>query len=200
MAPKLAKIAQPARDQIAAQLRGITGLPALKELRRQQDLHDPVGPLHANPADPEFALAMTIRDCTCFVQIALGPLETEPRRLHFGDLDWKDPKRKFEHWRGTEEALVDGGFYTADRIRCDAKLYRAPTKCLLEWTSAAKHTGKPRVLEVIQLGDMPDRASANVHVLAEDDMTGLLKQLAPYIVEASSPTELHKSSIRNVPA
>lgn len=204
MAPKLVKIAQPARDQIAAQLRGITGLPALKELRRQQDIHDPAGPLHADPADPDFALAMTIRDCTCFVQVALSPLGTDParpRRLHFGDLDWKDPKRKFEHWRGTEEALVDGGFYTADRIRCDAKLYQAPTKCLLEWTSAAKHIGNPRVLEVIQLGDTPDRASASVHVLAGEDVVGLQRQLVPYGVEAlPSPTELYKRKIRNLPA
>lgn len=113
--------------------------PILQELRIQQELHDPEGPLNAKASDSCFAIAMTIRDCTCFAQIARNPsLGEEPRKIRFGDLDWKDPNVKFDHWHGTEVALIDGGFYTAKSILCEGKLYRPPTICLLERTSTAK--------------------------------------------------------------
>lgn len=110
----------------------------MKELRRQQMLHDTTGPLTADPKDADFALAMTIRDCTCFAQISLRPaveIEDGPLNLRFGDLDWKNPAHKISHWRGLEAALINDGFYTASRIQFRGDYYNVPTLCALEMSS-----------------------------------------------------------------
>lgn len=120
-------------DSMRNAITSVINHPMLHNLRIQQELHDPQGPLHAQPSDPRFIIAMTIRDCTCFALVPKdGNLDDTPVKICLGDLDWKNPEIKFSHWRGTEAALVDGGFYTADAIRCDGKTYRVPTNCLLE--------------------------------------------------------------------
>lgn len=133
LAPELAT--SPAREYIAKRLANITKHPIMKELRRQQILHDATGPLTADPKDAKFALAMTIRDCTCFAQISIRPFQESdesPLKLRFGDLDWKNPLNKISHWRGLEEALINEGFYTANAIRFRGETYDVPTICALE--------------------------------------------------------------------
>ena len=103
--------------------------PAIRELKMQQDLLDERGPLHARPGDADFVLAMTLRDCTCFCQIAPSG---ELAAIRFSDFDWKDPAIKIDRWRSAEQDLVDSGFYTAEWLCCGKTFYRPPTLCLLE--------------------------------------------------------------------
>lgn len=126
-------------------LRRVINHPAIHELKAQQDAHDTLGPLHAMPSDPFFALAMTLRDCTCFAQIDKN---SQSVRIRLSDFDWKDPQVKFERWRSVEEELVKSGFYTAERIFCDSSFYRPPTLCLLEHGPAAS-TKQPEVIEIV---------------------------------------------------
>ncbi|KAF4333573.1 inositol-pentakisphosphate 2-kinase [Fusarium beomiforme] len=108
----------------------------IRDLRWLQKLADTRGPLRAEKNDPMFSLAMTVRDCTCFVQMNLGPdVPPEERlRVRLGDFDLKDTDMKFKRWTSAEKDLIDSGCYTADWIMCNGQYYHPPTKCLLEWT------------------------------------------------------------------
>lgn len=108
---------------------------ALRRLRDCQKSLDHVGPLRP-PTNLDFVVAMTLRDCTCFALVPSS--DDEEIKLRFGDFDWKDPEKKFNHWRGTEQDLIDGGFYTADWVVCGDSYYHPPSLCSLEWS------GKPR--------------------------------------------------------
>lgn len=83
-----------------------------------------------------FSLAMTVRDCTCFVQMNLGPNVAPEHRLRvrLGDFDLKDTDMKFRRWTSAEHDLIDSACYTADWILCNDRYYHPPTRCLLEWT------------------------------------------------------------------
>ncbi|KAM5351440.1 hypothetical protein ACJ41O_004163 [Fusarium nematophilum] len=108
----------------------------IRDLRWLQNFADSNGPLGAQKHDPMFSLAMTVRDCTCFVQMNLGPnVPPEQRlRLRLGDFDLKDTEVKFNRWCQAESDLIDSACYTADWILCNEKYYHPPTRCLLEWT------------------------------------------------------------------
>ncbi|KAK2591315.1 Inositol-pentakisphosphate 2-kinase [Conoideocrella luteorostrata] len=142
MAPHLADEAN--REFYEEALRRIANHAAIHDLKQQQDIHDKLGPLRAEPSDPLFALAMTLRDCTCFAQI---DKHSQSIRIQFGDFDWKDPQVKFARWQGVEKELVESGFYTSEWIMCDNVFYRPPTLCLLE-QSAAAATKKPEVIQI----------------------------------------------------
>lgn len=65
-------------------------------------------------------LAMTLRDCSCFVRIPAdgdggGDGEVEAR---LGDLDRKNGEEKLGYWREMERGLVEGGFYGGDGMGC----------------------------------------------------------------------------------
>lgn len=149
IAPQLAHEAN-SREHFIEVLRNTANHKAITDLRAQQIILDRDGPLNATQSDLRFVLAMTLRDCTCFVQISRRPGSNEPLRLRLGDFDWKDPKVKFERWRSAEEDLVKGGFYTAEWILCGQTYYHPPTLCALEWTSR-KRTDKP---EIVHLQDV----------------------------------------------
>ncbi|PQK12146.1 hypothetical protein BB8028_0003g07640 [Beauveria bassiana] len=185
IAPQL--LDAPERENLQTSLERILQDPFLDGLCAQQEELDTTGPLRANPDDEKFGIAMTIRDCTCFALIprndaARGP---EDIKIRLGDLDWKDPQTKIRHWRGTEQSLIDGGFYTADWILCDGKYYHPPTLCLLEWKPRPPCTGAPHV---IQLHDASASTpiSADVteepHVFRHVANTAMLKEkLQPHV-------------------
>ncbi len=160
-------------------LRDICRHPLLQTLKEQQQLHDPDGPLNAQADDYAFGVAMTIRDCTCFVQIPRSREKNEgndePLTLRLADLDWKDADTKLHTWRSTEQRLVEGGYYTAEWIECNGTYYRPPTLCLLE---LASRRGSSEV--IIRLQD-EDGGSADEHVFVQKADTKAFEQLlAPF--------------------
>ncbi|KYK60019.1 hypothetical protein DCS_01153 [Drechmeria coniospora] len=159
---------------------------AIHDLKRHQDDHDACGPLKAEPSNPCFNIAMTLRDCTCFVQIHR---RERSMKLRLGDFDWKNPKVKMDHWRGAEEELIAGGFYTADWIVCDGLYYRMPTLCTLEYSRTSANN-PPEVLH-IRDGDgaaepvRPLQAASRMKVFHHTtDLAALQPLLEPYKLEA----------------
>lgn len=96
----------PQRERLASWLGGDNVLKRLRDLQIRLDRN---GPLKADGGDEEFQLAMTLRDCTCFVRI---PSDGDrPVEAKLGDMDRKNAEGKMEYWREMEKNLVDGGFY-----------------------------------------------------------------------------------------
>ncbi|KAH6888672.1 inositol-pentakisphosphate 2-kinase-domain-containing protein [Thelonectria olida] len=155
IAPQLAKFNRPA---FAASVYAAANHRVIRDLRKVQELVDPNGPLNALRDDPMFNLAMTIRDCTCFVQIYPDKNHPGPEgslRLRLGDFDSKDTAVKFDRWQEAERNLISSGCYTADWILCDGKYYHPPTACLLEWT---QRQGQPLHIINIQEKTRPESA------------------------------------------
>lgn len=195
IAPQL--VDAPEREHLQTSLEHILHDPFLDDLRAQQEELDTTGPLLAKPEDEKFAIAMTIRDCTCFALIPKDKAarSAEDIKIRLGDLDWKDPHTKMPHWRGTEQALIDGGFYTADWILSDGVYYYPPTLCLLEW--------KPRLFsagtaDVIQLRDADASPLTNGHVaephvyMHTADAASLRAKLQPYDASGAVSASPHR--------
>ncbi|KAH0525232.1 hypothetical protein TsFJ059_007625 [Trichoderma semiorbis] len=140
IAPQLSALQDDARVQ--AILDKIIHHKAIQKLRECQKSLDHVGPL-LPPTNLDFVVAMTLRDCTCFALVPSN--DDEEIKLRFGDFDFKDPEKKFNHWRGTEQDLIEGGFYTADWVVCGDSYYHPPSLCSLEWS------GKPRTGDAVIL-------------------------------------------------
>ncbi|KAI1268674.1 inositol-pentakisphosphate 2-kinase [Xylariaceae sp. FL1019] len=83
-----------------------------EELRKLQDEGDPGTTLLDNPSDPQFGLAMTLRDCTCFVRMPDDTAKTIEIKL--ADVDKKNWEEKQSYWRESHENLVKDGWYTND--------------------------------------------------------------------------------------
>ncbi|KAH7170425.1 inositol-pentakisphosphate 2-kinase-domain-containing protein [Dactylonectria macrodidyma] len=152
IAPQLAKFSN---STILSSLQSASNHQVIQDLREVQRLADPNGPLKALKDDPMFNFAMTIRDCTCFVQIfpdKANPGPEGPLRVRLGDFDFKDTSVKFDRWQAAERNLIASGCYTADWILCEGKYYHPPTMCLLEWT---QRQGQP--LHVINIQDKTRR-------------------------------------------
>ncbi|KAK8205032.1 inositol-pentakisphosphate 2-kinase [Phyllosticta capitalensis] len=82
-------------------------LRGLKNMQKDLDKH---GILDREPT-PDFLLAMTLRDCSLYVQVHWDSQRVESR---LGDLDPKVSKGgKLEQWRETEQSLLDGRWYYA---------------------------------------------------------------------------------------
>ena len=172
-------------------LKSIANHQAIHDLKAQQDLHDKLGPLHAERSDPCFITAMTLRDCTCFAQIHR---RRQSLKIRMGDFDWKDPAVKFDRWRDAEEELINGGFYTADRILCGESYYNPPTFCALEFASGQR-SNQAQVLN-IQEGDGAKTKSSDTTVAEAEarvrvfnhqaDVVKLQKLLEPYKAAVSS--------------
>ncbi|KAF7547504.1 hypothetical protein G7046_g8981 [Stylonectria norvegica] len=147
IAPHLAKLA--AQDpSIRKALQYTANNAILRHLRAAQELADSKGPLNASPEDSEFNLAMTIRDCTAFVQIR--PQDTNGTanvQIRLGDFDFKESAAKFSRWKKAEQELITKGCYTADWILKGKTFYEPPTKCLLEWRPRAKGRG-PNIIRL----------------------------------------------------
>ncbi|PNY27922.1 Inositol-pentakisphosphate 2-kinase [Tolypocladium capitatum] len=189
LAPQLAGIGSDEHYREA--LRSIANHHAIRELKAQQDLHDKLGPLYAERSDPCFIIAMTLRDCTCFAQIHR---RKQSIKIRMGDFDWKDPVVKFDRWRGAEEELIDGGFYTADWVLCGGSYYNPPTLCVLEFASG-KRSNQAEVLNV-QERDGAKKKTRDANVAKTDagvkmfnhktDVAALQELLEPYKAEPSS--------------
>lgn len=181
IAPKLAS--SPERARLEPLLQRILRDPFLDDLRAQQENLDLTGPLLASAEDEQFSVAMTLRDCTCFALLPGDSTATEAEvKIRLGDLDWKDPRTKIQHWRGTEQALIDGGFYTADWILYDGVYYYPPTLCLLEWKTRSPAHGKPDIIELQELSTNGDAtATTAAHTYKHQaDVAALTAMLQPY--------------------
>lgn len=194
IAPQLQEL--PDRAHLQASLERILRDPFLDNLRAHQERLDATGPLSARADDERFGIAMTIRDCTCFALIPRGDSEGDDGeiKIRLGDLDWKDPKTKLQHWRGTEQALIDGGFYTADWILCDGAYYHPPTLCLLEWKPRVA-SARPDVIELQDhndAGDSTEEASVPHIYRHKADVAMLKQKLQPYSGAGSDPFNPHR--------
>ncbi|UKZ54834.1 hypothetical protein TrVGV298_008648 [Trichoderma virens] len=162
---------------------------AIRKLRDCQKSLDHSGPL-LPPTNLDFVVAMTLRDCTCFALIPSG--DGEEIKLRFGDFDFKDPQKKFNHWRGTEQDLIEGGFYTADWVVCGDSYYHPPSLCSLEW-SGDPRTGDAVILLMeenttkhnrhsnCQNNDFPSSAKTGKTVYRHTaDLAALHKGLEPF--------------------
>lgn len=181
IAPEIVDL--PERDQLKRSLKRILQDPLFDDLRVRQEQLDVTGPLYAHEDDKRFGIAMTIRDCTCFALIprGAGAEKAGDIKIRLGDLDWKDSETKIQHWRGTERALIDGGFYTADYILCNGVYYHTPTLCLLEWKPrAALPSGRPDIIQ-LQGQDAADvTVPPNVYTHKVEDVATLREKLQPY--------------------
>ncbi|KAI0969374.1 inositol-pentakisphosphate 2-kinase-domain-containing protein [Xylaria arbuscula] len=84
----------------------------LKRLRELQTKGDPAQALLNNPSDPEFGLAMTLRDCSCYVRM---PTDVDSDvEIKLADVDKKNWREKQIYWRETHRNLVDNGWYTCE--------------------------------------------------------------------------------------
>lgn len=99
-------------------LRTNTLLPRLRRAQVANDNRNNNSPLRTaanddgdddDTHDPRFPLAMTLRDCTCFVRIPADP--SRPVEAKLADLDKKNRAAKLGYWQEMERRLVDGGYY-----------------------------------------------------------------------------------------
>ena len=68
-----------------------------------QELYDPEGPLRGTPEDEDLGLAMTLRDCTCFIRLPPGGIaRIDDVQVKLGDLDKKRVGTKWTKWRDSE--------------------------------------------------------------------------------------------------
>ncbi|GAB1320446.1 Inositol-pentakisphosphate 2-kinase [Madurella fahalii] len=81
----------------------------LPRIRAVQLANDRGGPLAANAHDLQFQLAMTLRDCTCFVRIPADP--SAPVEAKLADLDKKNWEAKLGYWQTIERCLIEDGYY-----------------------------------------------------------------------------------------
>ncbi|KAI0480374.1 inositol-pentakisphosphate 2-kinase-domain-containing protein [Xylariaceae sp. FL0804] len=133
------------RSRLADALRG-GGL--LERLRALQTSGDPGRALLEAPWDPDFGLAMTLRDCSLFVRMPVlqrrdgddddavdegeGEEEEEPVALRLGDVDKKNWEEKQTYWQEGHRNLVDNGWYSAARPGDGDGAGRVETACVLE--------------------------------------------------------------------
>ncbi|KAH6849782.1 inositol pentakisphosphate 2-kinase-like protein [Chaetomium sp. MPI-CAGE-AT-0009] len=96
----------------------------LPRLRAAQLAHDDDDDDGANPS--RVALAMTLRDCACFVRVPADAGQAVEAKL--GDLDRKNWEAKMGYWREMEGRLVEGGFYEGREEGVEG----VETDCLLE--------------------------------------------------------------------
>ncbi|RCI16274.1 hypothetical protein L249_2178 [Ophiocordyceps polyrhachis-furcata BCC 54312] len=180
IAPQLAGI--DVDDNFRRALETVANHPALRQLKTQQQRHDRLGPLASEPSSA-FLVAMTLRDCTCFVQIPRH--QQEPLLLRLGDFDWKDPQVKFKGWRKAEQDLIDGAFYTADLILCGDSYYHPPTLCALECAPRPPRADLPHLLN-IQRGTSMEIQTEMKMFNHRADVTALQQRLEKFRI---APTE-----------
>lgn len=81
----------------------------LERLRDLQEEGDPGDALFTHPSDPRFGLAMTLRDCSCFVRMPIDP--DAPVIIKLADVDKKNWRQKQSYWQKRHDDLVDDGWY-----------------------------------------------------------------------------------------
>lgn len=82
----------------------------LPHLHDAQVSNDGTGVLE--PKDEfRLGLAMTLRDCTCYVRLSRNNSSTEEVEARLGDLDLKDQTTKLDYWKNMELDLHAKGYY-----------------------------------------------------------------------------------------
>ncbi|KAI2635978.1 inositol-pentakisphosphate 2-kinase-domain-containing protein [Xylaria nigripes] len=98
----------------------------LKKLRDLQIRGDPGRALLDDPSDLDFGLAMTLRDCSCYVRMPVLSNQEEVE-IKLADVDKKNWKEKQTYWQDSHRILVEGGWYT-----CEEEVDRpVVTECIL---------------------------------------------------------------------
>lgn len=117
-------------DRLVHWLRTNDLIPRLRAAQLAHD-GDGAGPLGAAAAarDPAAAaslqLAMTLRDCACFVRVPADP--GAPVEAKLGDLDKKNWVAKLGYWQGMETKLIEGRYYEGrevDGVEVNCQLQR----------------------------------------------------------------------------
>jgi len=81
----------------------------LRKIREIQTTGDSDNALLENPSSVGFGLAMTMRDCSCYVRM---PLDTDKNvEVKLADTDKKNWEEKQIYWQKTHWNLVDNGWY-----------------------------------------------------------------------------------------
>lgn len=62
----------------------------------------------------KLGLAMTLRDCTCYVRLSRQGSSIEKVEARLGDLDLKDQTTKLDYWRDMELELQEQGYYLSN--------------------------------------------------------------------------------------
>jgi len=99
--------------------------PLLSRLASLQSILDPVGVFAADPTDSQFLTAMTLRDCSLYLQVPKHD-PSAPIIAKIGDLDLKRPE-KAEYWKSVERPLLDEGWYLGTERQAD----KQPLDCNL---------------------------------------------------------------------
>ncbi|GAW11142.1 hypothetical protein ANO14919_004840 [Xylariales sp. No.14919] len=101
----------------------------LKKLRELQTKGDPDRALLDNPSDPGFGLAMTLRDCSCYVRM---PTDVNIGvEIKLADVDKKNWEEKQTYWQESHWNLVNNGWYTCQE-QVDTPV---STECVLSRSS-----------------------------------------------------------------
>jgi inositol-pentakisphosphate 2-kinase len=97
----------------------------LNKLRELQTKGDPHRALLDSPSDPDFGLAMTLRDCSCYVRMPVDA--NKAPEIKFADVDKKNWEKKQTYWQESHWNLVNNGWYTCEE-QVDTPIV---TECLL---------------------------------------------------------------------
>ncbi|KAI0195010.1 inositol-pentakisphosphate 2-kinase-domain-containing protein [Astrocystis sublimbata] len=84
----------------------------LTKLRELQAKGDPDRALLDTPSDPDFGLAMTLRDCSCYVRMPADP--DKDVEIKLADVDKKNWEEKQTYWQDSHWNLVRNGWYTCE--------------------------------------------------------------------------------------
>ncbi|KAI3337415.1 inositol-pentakisphosphate 2-kinase [Xylariaceae sp. AK1471] len=84
----------------------------LKKLREIQTEGDPDRALLDNPSGADFGLAMTLRDCSCYIRM---PVDVDKDvEIKLADVDKKNWEEKQTYWQESHRNLINNGWYTCD--------------------------------------------------------------------------------------
>lgn len=100
----------------------------LKKLRELQTMGDPDKALLDNPSDPDFGLAMTLRDCSCYVRMP-DDVDSDVK-IKLADVDKKNWEEKQTYWQESHWNLVNNGWYMGEE-KVDTPI---STQCVLSRT------------------------------------------------------------------
>lgn len=96
-------------------------------LPKLRDAQGSLDPAPEGTTDKEkLALAMTLRDCTCFVRISEDSKREVTVEAKLADLDKKNWEAKLGYWKGMDDVLKEGGYYEGVEVP------RVGTRCLRE--------------------------------------------------------------------
>jgi inositol-pentakisphosphate 2-kinase len=98
--------------------------PLVSKLASLQAILDTKGVFAADPTDKNFLTAMTLRDCSLYMQVPQDL--SAPVVAKIGDLDLKRPE-KAEYWKDVERPLLEEGWYAGTEKEED----RQPLDCNL---------------------------------------------------------------------